>query len=146
MLRRSASKLATVRAALAAPHSGRAAAARSLRRAAPSAYRTLVRRSSSESVPDKRMRVAVRPEKPFPYASGLDLPKHAQISYVTDVEGNLNYFKSYVARSKLVHFTDASQTQLGLRDDRTFFVFGGDAFDKGPGDIRFARLMIDFKR
>eukprot|EP01130_Rhizamoeba_saxonica_P000656 TRINITY_DN10602_c0_g1_i1.p1 TRINITY_DN10602_c0_g1~~TRINITY_DN10602_c0_g1_i1.p1 ORF type:complete len:744 (-),score=128.14 TRINITY_DN10602_c0_g1_i1:24-2255(-) len=65
------------------------------------------------------------------------------IGYISDVEGNLDYFMKYVAISKVLDY-DQSQNQLLLRND-CYFVFGGDAVDKGPGDIRFVRLLVDLK-
>ena len=58
----------------------------------------------------------------------LTRAKHT-ISFITDVEGNLEYFRRIVAGSPALLFTDQAQTHLDLRPDCSF-VFGGDCFDK----------------
>ena len=65
--------------------------------------------------------------------------------YLTDVEGNYEYFDAYVGISEVLEWEDPSNTSLRLKD-KAFFVFGGDAQDKGAGDIRFTELMISLKR
>ena len=55
-----------------------------------------------------------------------------RIGYVTDVEGNLDYFRQFVELSPVVSYDDDGELQLD--DDQCFFVFGGDVVDKGPGD------------
>ena len=37
-----------------------------------------------------------------------------EIGYVTDVEGNLDYFREYVRLSRVVRFADASESRLEL--------------------------------
>ena len=81
-----------------------------------------------------------------------------RLGYVTDVEGNLEYFKEYVARSNVLDFeddhgdkkleddtVDPHAINLTIRDG-CYFVFGGDAVDKGPGDIRICRALVDLKQ
>ena len=36
--------------------------------------------------------------------------------------------------------------RLKLKDAESAFVFGGDLFDRGPGDLRLARELIDLKK
>ena len=36
--------------------------------------------------------------------------------------------------------------RLKLKDSESAFVFGGDLFDRGPGDLRLARELIDLKK
>mmetsp|Transcript_25531 Transcript_25531/g.31400 ORF Transcript_25531/g.31400 Transcript_25531/m.31400 type:complete len:83 (+) Transcript_25531:259-507(+) len=69
--------------------------------------------------------------------------RHMRVSYISDVEGNISYFKKYVERSKIVSFDKDGNLKLS---ENGIFVFGGDIFDKGPGDIRIARLVINLKR
>ncbi|KAK7196403.1 hypothetical protein NESM_000577300 [Novymonas esmeraldas] len=94
-----------------------------------------------------------------------------RISYVTDVEGDFDYFKRFVRLSRVVQWesvasdgatatgrsTAASSTaaaatdvrrlgcRLTFRDATSHFVFGGDAFDHGA-DITFGAVLLDFKR
>jgi hypothetical protein len=56
--------------------------------------------------------------------------------FLSDVEGNWDFFLKYVEISKVLSWSDGSKTQLVLKDDCRF-VFGGDAVDKGTGDIRY---------
>ena len=80
-----------------------------------------------------------------------------RLGYVTDVEGNLDYFLSYVHQSTVLSTVDdiydsnerqqQQHLQLELNDpEHSYFVFGGDAVDKGPGDIRLVRALVDLKR
>ena len=64
--------------------------------------------------------------------------------YLTDVEGNFEYFENYVEISRVLEWEDKSRAELKLKDD-AFFVFGGDAQDKGAGDVRFIELMVALK-
>lgn len=66
-----------------------------------------------------------------------------KIGYVTDVEGNLDFFRKYVALSGVLKWAD--DDNLALEED-CYFVFGGDAVDKGPGDIRLCRLLTKLKQ
>jgi hypothetical protein len=75
---------------------------------------------------------------------------HAQfrLGYVTDVEGNLDYFLRHVVQSKVLRIQHSSQQslRLDLQDPCCYFVYGGDAVDKGPGDIRLVRALVDLKK
>jgi hypothetical protein len=64
--------------------------------------------------------------------------------YLTDVEGNMEYFEEYVGISKVLEWEDKTRTMLRLKEN-SFFVFGGDAQDKGAGDVRFIELIIALK-
>ena len=61
--------------------------------------------------------------------------------FLTDVEGNWEYFDRYVRMSRVVHWCG---DKLELKDGAEF-VFGGDSVDKGAGDIRVVRHLIDLK-
>ena len=102
-----------------------------------------------------------------------DEPMHAGVStvgYFTDVEGHSDYFDKCVASSGVLTLvSDSSGDEqldvsggdlcvLGcncgshavvvltqLRPGAAF-VFGGDAFDKGTGDLRIARLLGSLKK
>ena len=64
------------------------------------------------------------------------------ISFVTDIEGDLAYFERFVAASLVITFDDSGALDFETPDGR--FVFGGDLFDRGPGDMRLSRLLCDF--
>ena len=76
-------------------------------------------------------------------AAALAPPPLVRIGYVTDVEGNLDYFRRYVRASGVLRFDDDAETVLRLADDGCRFVFGGDAVDKGDGDVRLCRMLAD---
>jgi hypothetical protein len=65
--------------------------------------------------------------------------------YLTDVEGNYEYFERYVEISKVLKWANTEKTSLEL-EDGAYFVFGGDSQDKGTGDIRFVKVMLDLKK
>eukprot|EP00405_Crypthecodinium_cohnii_P049064 CAMPEP_0206612890 /NCGR_PEP_ID=MMETSP0325_2-20121206/56312_1 /ASSEMBLY_ACC=CAM_ASM_000347 /TAXON_ID=2866 /ORGANISM="Crypthecodinium cohnii, Strain Seligo" /LENGTH=221 /DNA_ID=CAMNT_0054132775 /DNA_START=215 /DNA_END=877 /DNA_ORIENTATION=+ len=73
------------------------------------------------------------------------------IGFITDTEGNFDYWKRSVDLSRVVQFSDEHPDQLQFRrsDDagkEDIFVFGGDAFDQGPGDVRIAKALVNFKK
>jgi hypothetical protein len=76
-------------------------------------------------------------------------PPSFRLGYVTDVEGNLDYFLRFVEESKVLDLeegdTSSASFKLSLRE-HCYFVYGGDAVDKGPGDIRMVRALVDLKR
>ena len=62
-------------------------------------------------------------------------PRAAQpsvvIGYLTDVEGNLGYFDRWVAQSEVLRYNVAGE--LELTHPHAYFVYGGDAVDRGDG-------------
>lgn len=96
-----------------------------------------------------------RPEEKLPSSSPSSFP--FRLGYVTDVEGNLEYFKKFVQRSTVLDLgtadgdgdsdSDSNIKSLSLHlRDGCYFVYGGDAIDKGPGDIRLCRALVSLKR
>ena len=83
-------------------------------------------------------------------SSRMPPDENFRLGYVTDVEGNLDYFLRYVEESSVLQLHEpqcASQSiRLDLVGSDPYFVFGGDAVDKGPGDIRLARALVDLKQ
>ena len=82
-----------------------------------------------------------------------------RLAFVTDVEGNLDYFGNFVSHASDVlrivekeggeeqDFSKRVSWTLDLVDPETcYFVYGGDVVDKGPGDIRLCRALVDLKR
>ena len=66
-----------------------------------------------------------------------------RISYVTDLEGDFEYFKKFCSNSRVVRLQDSV---LEFLNDDDYFVFGGDLFDRGNGDLRLSKLFCDFKQ
>ena len=69
------------------------------------------------------------------------------VGYVTDVEGNLDFWRRFVLRSAVIHPPDAADRELldlSLRPG-CHLVFGGDSVDKSPGDLRFLRSLLSLK-
>lgn len=66
------------------------------------------------------------------------------ISHLTDIEGNLRYFKKWAERSNSLQI---KRGKLSFResDANQKFIYGGDFCDKGPGDLRIGRQLVDFK-
>lgn len=80
-----------------------------------------------------------------------------RIGYLSDVEGHWDYFLDYVERSNVLSWEEAERPpsvmieseqikfrRLALRPGARF-VYGGDAVDKGPGDIRIVRALASLK-
>ena len=61
---------------------------------------------------------------------------------MTDVEGHWEYFQKQVDKSPVLTWADDGTLTLA---DNGYVVHGGDAVDKGPGDIRVLRAMINLK-
>ena len=67
-----------------------------------------------------------------------------EVGYVTDIEGNLDFFDRWVARSGVLKYT--APGKLEFTHENAYFVFGGDAMDRGDGGIRFTRRLVEFKK
>lgn len=67
----------------------------------------------------------------------------AEVAFVTDVEGNLNFLSRWVLSSRVLVFEAG---RLEFVHDHAYFVYGGDVMDKGPGGVRLARLLVSLKR
>lgn len=65
----------------------------------------------------------------------------SKIEFMTDIEGNLQYLQTLVENSDVLSWDDQC---LDLAEN-AYFVHGGDTVDKGPGDIRVLRLLMDLK-
>ena len=65
------------------------------------------------------------------------------VAFVTDVEGNLDFFERFVSLSPVLSYDGNGALELA---PHAHFVFGGDAVDKGPGDIRLCRQLVKLKQ
>lgn len=66
-----------------------------------------------------------------------------EVGYITDVEGDIALFERYVAQSSVLQF--GKDGNLEFMSSAAAFVFGGDACDRGPGDLRIVTWLVDFK-
>lgn len=75
-----------------------------------------------------------------------NLEKEHMISYLTDVEGNWDFFRRFIAISKVVQHDPLSSdpTDLCLRDN-SMFIFGGDVCDKWTGDFKTMNALLKLK-
>jgi hypothetical protein len=76
---------------------------------------------------------------------------HETVSYVTDIEGNWNFWDRFVRMSdvlKLIEtvneFTGRTHREIILKE-HCHLVFGGDVCDRGPGDMRVVRELLELK-
>jgi hypothetical protein len=65
------------------------------------------------------------------------------ISYVTDIEGNEDYWHRYLKISKVL---DRSADGKITLQENCHFVFGGDVCDRGPGDLQVISDLLTMKR
>lgn len=80
----------------------------------------------------------------------IEADDDTKIEFITDVEGNWDYFLMFVDRSEILFWKEDEERgawgpgELRLRQN-SVLVFGGDAPDKGPGDIRFVKTLLSLK-
>jgi hypothetical protein len=88
-------------------------------------------------------------------APGVGSAGQGGVAFLTDVEGNWEYFKAFVDRSEALsfvggqpHYMQDGSVELVLHDGWRF-VHGGDACDKGGavgGTVRVVRTLVALKR
>uniref|UniRef100_A0A7S3YM82 Pirin N-terminal domain-containing protein n=1 Tax=Lotharella globosa TaxID=91324 RepID=A0A7S3YM82_9EUKA len=66
-----------------------------------------------------------------------------KIGFLSDVEGNIRYWNRFISRSRVLR-RDPVSKELELVDG-TELVYGGDTVDRGPGDMRVQRELINLK-
>ncbi|MDB5037524.1 MAG: hypothetical protein JWQ35_1052 [Bacteriovoracaceae bacterium] len=67
-----------------------------------------------------------------------------KIIYLTDVEGDWKRIESFLQKNKLVSIDQYGR--LHLAPGNNYFVFGGDAVDRGPDSTRIVEALVDFKK
>ena len=67
------------------------------------------------------------------------------ISYVTDIEGNWDYWNRFLSISKIIYRKSVG-FPIAFKDEKCHLVFGGDICDRGPGDIRILNDLLQLKR
>ena len=98
--------------------------------------------SSSASIPHPSKPPPVLPIKPY------DSTNHVTISYVTDIEGNLDYWQRFKKLSKVLYTEEGEEENhhvLALKEN-CHLVFGGDVCDRGPADLRIIDELLALKR
>jgi hypothetical protein len=78
----------------------------------------------------------------FRVLSKISTAKKA-VGYISDIEGNYDYWQKYIFRSKVLY--SDGEGRVRLKDD-CHFVCGGDICDRGVGDIRILRELLSLKR
>jgi hypothetical protein len=71
-------------------------------------------------------------------------PKKQLVSYVSDLEGNYDYWKSFITKSEVLQ--RLSSGEVVLKDPGFQFIHGGDVCDRGKGDLRILRELIALKK
>lgn len=64
------------------------------------------------------------------------------VGYASDVEGNLEYWNTYIKTSKVINKDQKGDIYL---KDYCHFVYGGDVCDRGPGDLRVMADLVKLK-
>ena len=102
--------------------------------------------TTGQGVQTARQEAAVDKGPSAPTPAAKKTPPITECAYLTDVEGNYDYFCKYVEISKVVKWADEqTKNKIKFRQAHTMLVFGGDSQDKGIGDIRFTKLLLDLK-
>ncbi len=66
-------------------------------------------------------------------------------AYITDTEGTKFFFDT-LKKSKIVSLHLDKGLQFNKTSTVPFFIFGGDATDRGPYDLTITELLVDFKK
>eukprot|EP00298_Acanthocystis_sp_HF-20_P029455 c8338_g1_i1.p1 GENE.c8338_g1_i1~~c8338_g1_i1.p1 ORF type:complete len:532 (-),score=218.19 c8338_g1_i1:31-1626(-) len=69
--------------------------------------------------------------------------KEKYVEFITDVEGNWDYFTSLVQNSPVLSFEQGWKLKL---KENCKLVFGGDVVDKSDGDIRVTKTLLALKK
>jgi len=94
--------------------------------------------------------VEASPDQDAVEISSFKFNSKSQIEFITDVEGHWEYFLRFIDRSSILYWDGEDRGAWGpglLRLRRQgVLVFGGDAPDKGPGDIRFIKTLLSLRK
>jgi hypothetical protein len=69
-----------------------------------------------------------------------------KFQYITDIEGDLKFFKTQIKKSQVVRFAthDENSLEFVSKDPSELFVFGGDVCDRGE-DITIVNMLVKLK-
>eukprot|EP01084_Bolivina_argentea_P010013 18676_1 len=74
------------------------------------------------------------------------IPEESKIEFITDVEGDIQYFDRIIKHSKILNLVGTDyDLRLEFQTSNGMLVYGGDVCDRGVGDIRIGSLLIDLK-
>mmetsp|Transcript_49899 Transcript_49899/g.108943 ORF Transcript_49899/g.108943 Transcript_49899/m.108943 type:complete len:111 (-) Transcript_49899:1069-1401(-) len=62
------------------------------------------------------------------------------VSFATDIEGNFDWWRRFCDHSEAIDVQGFPFVKPGH-----IFVFGGDLFDRGPGDLRLGKELVRMK-
>ena len=82
--------------------------------------------------------------KPSTSEKKKHIEKKGNTCFITDAEGNLDWFKKQVEYAEGIEFDETGALQF--TNNFTKFVYGGDAVDKGDGDERIVNSLVDFQK
>lgn len=68
------------------------------------------------------------------------------VHYVTDTEGHYPSFESSIRKSNVVQLDHKGRLDFHPSVKDPYFIFGGDLTDRGVGDTKLARILLDFKQ
>ena len=66
------------------------------------------------------------------------------VSYVSDLEGNYDYWNRYIEISEVLQ--RLPDGKVALQNPLYHFVHGGDVCDRSKGDIRILKELVELKR
>ena len=70
-----------------------------------------------------------------------------EIAYVTDIEGDLDYFNRWLPKSRVLRYSRSDgELELEFTQTNAYFVYGGDVVDRGEGSVRLLKLLVALKR
>ena len=72
-------------------------------------------------------------------------PTTSTVGYVTDIEGNYSFWQRYIDLSQVLTRNETTKN-IELKNEGCHFVFGGDLWDRGPGDMRVLGDLLKLKR
>lgn len=84
-------------------------------------------------------------KRTFTNKDAVTMGQATRIFHLTDTEGDAHSFINAINKSNIVS-CDA-QFQLSFKDNEAipYFVFGGDAQDRGPNDLKILGALVEFK-
>lgn len=84
-------------------------------------------------------------QQPFTNKDTVTMDKATRIFHLTDTEGDARSFFNAINKSSIVRCNTQFQLSFNESDATPYFVFGGDAQDRGPNDLKILRALVAFK-
>lgn len=70
----------------------------------------------------------------------------SRVLFITDSEGSQSPFISAIKNSQTVKYNHDNGLSFHKTKEIPYFIFGGDATDRGNGDLSLVQMLLDFKR